>query len=326
VSFSVAFSSADFQEISAATAEEVAAAVNADPGAQSAGLRAVAVDGHLFLQTLSEGTDAVFSVDGGTAVAALGLNPFVGVDVVGQANAVDVRLGGTYTGSDDERFVFRPTMDGTIGTTEGLAVEVFDRAGDRVATLDVGAGYVPGTELEVADGVTVSFGLGELSATSSERFELALVADSDSSDVLVALGLNGLFVGSDARDIALAPEIEDDPARLSLSLSGEAGDGSVLLELLEVDRRVLSGLGGATVGGFWGELAGGVGFEASLADSAIEAGGAVLESLEQRRAAVSGVNVDEELVDLVAYEQSFAAAAQYLSVVNQLGEELLSLL
>jgi flagellar hook-associated protein 1 FlgK len=52
----------------------------------------------------------------------------------------------------------------------------------------------------------------------------------------------------------------------------------------------------------------------------------VLESLEQRQASVSGVNVDEELVDMVAYEQSFAAAAQYLSVVNQLGEEILSLL
>jgi flagellar hook-associated protein FlgK len=36
--------------------------------------------------------------------------------------------------------------------------------------------------------------------------------------------------------------------------------------------------------------------------------------------------VDEELVDLLAYEQSFAAAAQYLTVVNQLGEELLSLI
>ena len=326
VSFSIAFASADFHEISAATADEVAAAVNADAGAQSAGLHAVAVDGHVYFQTLSEGTDAVLSVDGGTAVAGLGLTGFVGVDVAGQANSVDVRLGGAYTGASDERFVFRPTLDGTIGTTEGLQVEVLDRAGNRVALLDVGAGYAPGTELEVSDGVTVTFGLGELSATDSERFEVELVADSDSSDVLVAFGLNGLLVGSDAHDIALAPGIEADPANLSLSLSGEAGDGSVLLEMLDVDRRSLAGLDGATLGGFWGELAGGVGFEASLADSAIEAGGAVLESLEQRKAAVSGVNVDEELVDLVNYEQSFAAAAQYLSVVNQVGEELLSLL
>ena len=43
-------------------------------------------------------------------------------------------------------------------------------------------------------------------------------------------------------------------------------------------------------------------------------------------AAISGVSVDEELVDLVAYEQSFAAAAQYISVVNQLGDEILNLI
>jgi flagellar hook-associated protein 1 FlgK len=63
-----------------------------------------------------------------------------------------------------------------------------------------------------------------------------------------------------------------------------------------------------------------------MADSAQAAGEAVMQSLEQRQAAVAGVNVDEELVDLVAYEQAFAAAAQYISVVNQLNEELLSIL
>ena len=71
---------------------------------------------------------------------------------------------------------------------------------------------------------------------------------------------------------------------------------------------------------------GDVGFEAALADSAMESGAAVLDSLAQRQASISGVNVDEELVDLVAYEQSFAAAAQYLRVVNQLGDEILNLL
>ena len=80
------------------------------------------------------------------------------------------------------------------------------------------------------------------------------------------------------------------------------------------------------MGRFWGDLAGDVGFEAALADSALAASDAVLQSLEQRRSSISGVNVDEELVDLVAYEQSFAAAAQYISVINELGDELLSLI
>jgi flagellar hook-associated protein 1 FlgK len=326
VSLSLSFSASDFRDISAATAEELAAAINADPAAQTSGFQASAVDGHLFLQSLAQGTSASFTITGGTSVAALGLGAFVGVGVQGQPNAVDVRLSGTYSGATDERFTFRPTMDGTVGTTAGLAVEVFDRAGNRVTTLDVGAGYVPGAELELRQGIRVRFGLGELSATHGDLLAFDAVADGDSSDVLVALGLNTLFSGSGASDIALREDLARDPAQLAVSLTGEDGDGGLLLELLELEKRAVGGLSGDTLGRFWGDLAGDVGFDAALTESALVSGAAVLESLEQRRAAVSGVSVDEELVDLVAYEQSFAAAAQYLSVVNQLGEELLGLL
>jgi len=326
VSLSLTFAAADFTEISAASAEELAAAINAAPQTQANGLRASAVDGHLFLQSLSEGTDASFTVDGGTAVGALGWTGFVGTPVAGQANDVDVQLSGAWRGDSDEHFTFRPTMDGTIGTTDGLQVEVFDRAGNRVSTLDVGAGYVPGTQLELADGLHVSFGLGELSATHNDLLAVDAVADSDSSDVLVALGLNTLLSGTDASDIALRADIADDPSLLSVSLSGESGDGGLLQELLDVEEQGDTGLEGSTIGRYWGDLAGDVGFEAALTDNALSASQSVLDSLQQRQASISGVNVDEELVDMVAYEQSFNAAAQYLSVVNQLGDELMQLI
>jgi flagellar hook-associated protein FlgK len=259
-------------------------------------------------------------------VSALGWSAFVGTPVQGQTNAVDARIAGSFTGEFDERFTFRPTADGTIGTTPGLAVEVFDRAGNLVTTLDVGAGYVPGTELELGDGLRVTFGLGELSATQGDAFALDAVADSDSSDVLVALGLNTLLSGSGAGDIALRTDLADDPSQLALSLTGEEGDGGLLLEILAAQSAASSELEGATLGRFWGDLAGDVGFESALTASALESSSAVMASLERRQSAVSGVNVDEELVDLVAYEQAFSAAAQYLSVVNQLGDEILNLL
>jgi len=326
VSLSLSFASADFAEISAASADEVAAAINAAPQAQANGLHASAVDGRLFLQSLSEGTDASFTVDGGSAVNALGWSGFVGNPVQGQANAVDARFSGAWSGASDERFTFRPTMDGTIGTTDGLKVEVLDRAGNRVNTLDVGAGYVPGTQLELGNGLKVSFGLGELSATHNDLMAVDAVADSDSSDVLVALGLNTLLSGSDASDIALRAGIADDPSQLAISVSGEPGDGALVQALVGVEEQTSTGLQGTTIGRYWGDLAGDVGFEAANADNALSASQSVLDSLQQRQAATSGVNVDEELANMVAYQQSFDAAAQYLSVVNQLGDELMQLL
>jgi flagellar hook-associated protein 1 FlgK len=50
-----------------------------------------------------------------------------------------------------------------------------------------------------------------------------------------------------------------------------------------------------------------------------------VDNLNQRRESVSGVNVDEELVNMIEYEQAFGAAAQYIQVVNSLSETLLSI-
>jgi flagellar hook-associated protein 1 FlgK len=48
--------------------------------------------------------------------------------------------------------------------------------------------------------------------------------------------------------------------------------------------------------------------------------------LDARRQEVSGVNVDEELVDMIRYEQSYSAAARYIQVIQQLQDTVLSLI
>jgi flagellar hook-associated protein 1 FlgK len=152
------------------------------------------------------------------------------------------------------------------------------------------------------------------------------VADSDSSDVLVALGLNSLLTGSSAADVGVRADIEVDPGLLASSATGSPGDGSLLLELLDVEERDVAGLGGATFGEYYGNLVGEVGFGIGATHSALLTSDALLASLEARRDQVSGVSVDEEVASMLQYEQAFAAAAQYITVVNQLDEELLTLI
>ena len=322
VSFQISFAQADFYEISQATAEEIAAVVNADPNAQANGIVATAVGDTVVLQTLAEGSAVNFTVDGGTSVGALGWSGLVGAPIAGSDNAVDARIGGSYTGASDGTFVFRPSGDGVVGTTAGLTIDVFDANGTFVATLDVGDGYVPGTELNVADGVTVSFGLGDLSATHGDLFAVELVADSDTADVLVALGLNGFFEGSNAADIAVRADLAEDPDLIATSADGAPGSSAILVDLLKLE----SGFGGTSPGRLYGDLVSDIGFQVATTQSALVTNDALLDGLEQRRDAVSGVNLDEELVDLLAFEQAFAVAARYINVINQLSDEILSLL
>ena len=322
----IAFDPADFADMSEATAEELAAAINQNAGAQGAGIQAQAVAGRLVLQTAGGGAGTGLTLDGGTAVAALGWTSLVGTTATGSDLAATLEVHGAWGGSADDTWTFTPTGDGTVGTTPGLAVEVRDASGALVATLDVGAGYQPGTELAVADGISVSFGLGELSATHNDFASVDLVADSDSSDVLVALGLNAFFVGSDAASIDLRADLADDPSLIAASASGAAGDNGNLLDLLDVAGLDVAGLGGRTLGEHFGGMVSGIGFDVASTGAALAANDALRTSLEQRQQELSGVNVDEELVDLMRFEQGFQAASRYIGVINQLNEELLSMI
>jgi len=322
--FTVTFSPSSFQQIGQATADELAAALNADPNVQANGLQASVVSGRVVLQTAGTGAAQTFTVAGGSALGALGWT--AGTVVTGQEQGVDVSVSGAYSGSANGRWTFVPTGDGTVGETPGLSVEVRGADGALVATLDVGEGYAPGDEIELPDGVRVSFGAGELSASHGDVFGLDVVADSDQTDALVALGVNVLFTGADAASLAVRQDLQTDPQGLSLSLTGAAGDAGNALRLLELDGKALPDLGGSSLSDAYGALSSGVGLEIDGARSTREAEGLLQSSLQTRRDELSGVNVDEELVHMIEQEQAYGAASQYLRAVNDLQNELLNIL
>lgn len=321
--YTVTFDPTDFAEIGQATAAEVAAAINADPGTAVNGLQAASVGGQLVLQSLGEGSAFGFDVTAGSALGTLGLAP--GTTVSGHDAAVVVTLAGSHAGPGNRNLSFRPTMDGEIGTTPGLQVEVFDMTGALVTTLDVGAGYQPGAELDVVDGVRASFGFGILSATHNDRFDATLVAASDSSDLLVAVGLGSFFEGTGMADIAVRSDIAADPSRLATSDDGSAGDNGALLRLLALQESTAAGLG-ASLGEFYDGIVGDVGFQIQSTEKSLEVESSLVDSLTARREQVSGVNMDEELVDMIRFEQAFGAAAQFIQVVNSINDEILNLI
>jgi len=322
--FSLAFDSSQFADITQASAAELAEAINSDPATATNGMRAVAQDGRLFLQSLASGSATSFTVSSGTALGALGWAP--GTLVSGQDDAVAVTLGGAYTGESNESYTLVPSGDGSIGTTPGLTLDVFDSAGERVATLDVGAGYQPGTPLVLPNGLEISFGVGSLSATDQDRLTIEALADSDSAQVLVALGVNALFEGSDATDIALAERIALDPRNLAASGSGAESDNAALRALIDTRELSLGELGGVSSGEYYGDLVSGIGFEIDSTGNAREVEQTLFDSLRNRREQTSGVNMDEELVNMLQFQQAFTAASRFITVVNSTNDDLLRMI
>lgn len=322
----ITFDLSDFTDITEATAAEVAAAINGTPEVGAAGLRAVESGGQVFIQTEGTGVDASFTLLGGSAAAGLGIGDLVGQTIEGSLDAVELSVTGAYQGAENGSLTFIPRGDGTIGTEPGLVVDVFDADGQLVTSLDVGQGYQPGDKLAVIDGIEVAFGLGTLSATHHDQLSIELIADSDETDVLVATGLNSLLTGTDAGSIGVRADIEADPSLLASAAGNAEGDNGTLLRLLDLQDQALDGLGGQTIGARYSNFVGDFGFEIATTASALSASEVLADNLAQRRASISGVNVDEELVNMVRFEQAYNAAAQFIDVVNRLQDELLQIL
>lgn len=229
-------------------------------------------------------------------------------------------ISGIYSGQANNVYTFTALGSGTIGSTSGLQVEVKNSSGVVVATLDVGNGYTAGNTMNAADGISISFSSGTLN--SGDTFSLDVINDSDTTNLLAALGINTFFSGTDASDIAVNTEISNDVSLIAAS-TGETGNNTNALRLSALQDNT-SVVNNTTFADYLHQISSALGEEASNANKSEESFNALETSLGNRRDEVSGVSVDEELVNLVRFQQAYQASAKYISISNELTEKLLS--
>jgi len=313
----ITFVASDFADITHATAEEVATAVNA----RLTGLNATASGGRLVLKSNTTGAGGSLQVTASSNANLLS----AGSADVGSDHSVAVSLSGAPTGGTSGRFTVVAKGDGTVGVTAGLTVEVLDENGKSLGTFDVGSGYVPGDTIEILPGVKMALAAGDLEASHGDAFDFDLIDDSDSANVLGALQIGALFTGSGAADVDVAAAVAADPRLLAGSRSGDPGDGSNFLSLSGLRELGLAGLSGKTFTQGFGDLVASVGVDVESNRTAGEAQAQLLTTLENQRESISGVNQDEEMLHLVEYQHLYQAAGKYLQTLNETQQTLLDL-
>lgn len=136
-------------------------------------------------------------------------------------------------------------------------------------------------------------------------------------------GVTGDFfapAGVTAGTIALAPGLT--PVSLKASDGGAAGDNTLALAVAALaSKKFATASGDAIDGTFAGYYAGVVsdlGSVASRASDQYDDQLNIENIVRGQRDSVSGVSMDEELADLVKYQRSFQASSRFLSVVDEL--------
>jgi len=169
--------------------------------------------------------------------------------------------------------------------------------------------------------ITAEGRLSLASPSDTEQFAFA----NDTSGVLAALGINTLFTGSTALHLGIHPAIASDPAKFAASRGGIGVDTRNAVMLAQFADRPIASHNGESITIVYDRLVAETAQGSTVTHAAADSARAFEQTLRGQKLAISGVNVDEEAITMLAIQKAFQATARYIGVVNQLLDALLSI-
>lgn len=129
--------------------------------------------------------------------------------------------------------------------------------------------------------------------------------------------------GVTAGTIRLAAPVLASSAAIAAGATNRAGDGAIAQLLAELAETAIGSLSGRTFREHYAGVATGVGLSVQGLGADADVQLALVDQADQRRTAVSGVSVDEEMVNLLAQQQAYGAAAKLISAADEMFRVLL---
>ena len=131
------------------------------------------------------------------------------------------------------------------------------------------------------------------------------------------LSVNDVVVADNAL-IGAAMGKKGEDGRAVSGVSGGSGDGTNAgrMNLLSSARILKDGT--VSLGGEYDAMLTEVGSKAGNAKLMYTAQSSLAEQINQQRKAVSGVNLDEELMDIVMLNRSFGAMSRYITTIDEM--------
>ena len=241
-------------------------------------------------------------------------------------------------------FVFRGP-DGKIAKQFTYTTTAGDTIGDIITDLN---------NSSTGLGSYLTFALdssGHLSATPTGAYQgYQLDISGDNTDrggtgvsFTALFGIGRRYQMEQARDLGIDPAILQQPTSLALAhldidgttVPGDIvatvadGRGAEALTALTTGTTLFNAAGdlramATTIGDYASLVIGNVSSNAASVDRLDQAANSVRDEVEFRRKTVEGVNLDEELSNMVIYQQAYNAAARLVTVAQQLYDALLS--
>ncbi|MDF0652012.1 MAG: flagellar hook-associated protein FlgK [Nitrospira sp. LK265] len=220
--------------------------------------------------------------------------------------------------------------DSTLAAAGRRVTVLFDNTTNRLVLQSNSVGGTSSVDV-IGGTARVSLGLSAgTSTTASGTYSGPQTFHVDG----IAVTVNGAPIANDvlgfnsrenaARDMTVALS---DPSKIALSSTraGVPGNNQNGLELVALQSKTLTGLNNATLIDAYRKTATDLGVASQMASQRLDAEEIRQEQLQNFRAQVSGVSLDEELVNLLKYQRAFEAASRMIVTADEMMSTLISL-
>ncbi|MDL2307731.1 flagellar hook-associated protein FlgK [Desulfovibrio sp. OttesenSCG-928-C06] len=159
---------------------------------------------------------------------------------------------------------------------------------------------------------------------------------NDTSGVLAGMGINTFFTGTNGRDIAVNSDIVQNhnlinAAHINGAAEANRGDATIAKQIADLAKNTVefSNWNGRkttqTLGNFYGSLVSSVGSKTQVSEFQQATTTVVANELEDRQSEVAGVNLDEEMTNLIRFQSSYKAAAKLITTADQMLQTIIGL-
>ena len=133
---------------------------------------------------------------------------------------------------------------------------------------------------------------------------------------------NFFTANSGAADMSVESTLVSDPSGVAASTTGQSGDNSLAQDIAALATDTL--INGQTIGSAYSGLIARLGADSKAAGSSVDLHTASRQQLKTQEASLSGVSLDEEMTNMVKFQQAYNAAARVITVMNDMLDTLMN--
>ncbi len=179
--------------------------------------------------------------------------------------------------------------------------------------------------IDAVDGVGATINNHHQLVIETDAEDVEFAFSNDSSGVLAALGINVFFTGSKGTDIGVNETIIDDPRKFAASKEGIGHDTDNAVDLANLPEVQIPEQDDQTLMEIYQGIVNEMTQNAAVTKSMAQGDRMFQKTLEAQKQSISGVNVDEETVQLMSFQRSYQASAKYIGVIDQMLETLMTI-